>query len=71
MNPWAELPSAIRWPLSFLIPLLAVLTLTPVAGRAARRLGLVDHSGSAGHKTHDEATPYLGGLALGGGLLVI
>ena len=71
MNPWAELPFAVRWPLSFLIPLLAVLTLTPVAARAARRLGLVDDPGSAGHKTHDETTPYLGGLALGGGLLVI
>ena len=71
MNPWADLPSAVRWPLSFVVPLLAVLTLTPVAGRAARHLGLVDDPGAAGHKTHDAATPYLGGLALGGGLLVI
>ena len=71
MNPWADLPSAVRWPLSFVVPLLAVLTLTPVAGRAALHLGLIDDPGAAGHKTHDAATPYLGGLALGGGLLVI
>ena len=71
MNPWADLPSAVRWPLSFVVPLLAALVLTPVAGRAARRLGLIDDPDTAGHKTHDEATPYLGGLALGAGLLVI
>ena len=71
MNPWADLPSAIRWPLSFGIPLLAALVLTPVAGRAAHRIGVLDHPAAAGHKTHGEATPYLGGLALGAALLVI
>lgn len=71
MNPWADLPSAVRWPLSFVIPFLAALALTPVAGRVARRLGVLDSPADASHKTHTDATPYLGGLALGAGLLVI
>jgi UDP-GlcNAc:undecaprenyl-phosphate GlcNAc-1-phosphate transferase len=71
VNPWADLPSAIRWPLSFAIPLLAALAVTPLAGRAAHRLGVLDHPADASHKSHAEATPYLGGLALGAGLLVI
>jgi UDP-GlcNAc:undecaprenyl-phosphate/decaprenyl-phosphate GlcNAc-1-phosphate transferase len=71
VNPWADLPSAIRWPLSFAIPLVAALLLTPVAGRAAHRLGLIDDPSVAGHKTHGDVVPYLGGLALGSGLLLL
>jgi UDP-GlcNAc:undecaprenyl-phosphate GlcNAc-1-phosphate transferase len=71
VNPWAELPSAVRWPLSFAVPLAAALALTPIAGRAAHRLGVMDHPGDASHKTHDDAVPYLGGLALGAGMLVV
>ncbi len=71
MNLWADLPSAIRWPVSFLAPLLAALALTPLAARAAVRLGVMDEPAAAGHKTHGEATPYLGGLGLGAGLLLI
>ena len=71
MNPWADLPSAIRWPLSFAIPLVAALVLTPVAARLAHRLGVMDDPGAADHKSHVDAVPYLGGLALGSGLLLI
>jgi UDP-GlcNAc:undecaprenyl-phosphate GlcNAc-1-phosphate transferase len=71
VNPWADLPSAVRWPLSFVIPLLAALALTPVAGRVARRLGVLDSPADASHKTHTDATPYLGGLALGAAVLVV
>jgi UDP-GlcNAc:undecaprenyl-phosphate GlcNAc-1-phosphate transferase len=71
VNPWADLPSAVRWPLSFAIPFVAALVLTPIAGRVARRLGVMDHPGDASHKTHADATPYLGGLSLGAGMLVI
>jgi UDP-GlcNAc:undecaprenyl-phosphate GlcNAc-1-phosphate transferase len=71
VNPWADLPSAVRWPLSFVIPFLAALALTPVAGHTARRLGVLDRPADASHKTHTDATPYLGGLALGAGVLVI
>ena len=38
------------------------LLLTPLAVRLARRHGLLDHPG--GHKSHDEAVPYLGGAAI-------
>jgi len=69
VNAWGDLPAAIRYPLAFLIPLLATLILTPVASRAAHRYGVMDRPG--GHKTHREATPYLGGLAVAAGLLVI
>ena len=71
MNLWADLPTAIRWPLSFAIPLVAVLVLTPAAGRAAHRLGVLDDPGAALHKAHGDVVPYLGGLALGSGLLLI
>jgi len=71
VNPWADLPSAVRWPLSFFIPFLAALVLTPVAGRVARRLGVLDSPGDASHKTHTDATPYLGGLALGAAVLLV
>ena len=69
MNAWGDLPAAIRYPLAFVIPALATLFLTPVAGRAAHRFGVLDRPG--GHKTHREATPYLGGLAVAAGLLVV
>ena len=69
MNAWGDVPAAIRYPLAFLVPALATLLLTPVAGRAAHRFGVLDRPG--GHKTHREATPYLGGLAVAAGLLVV
>lgn len=48
--------------------LLVALLLTPVARRVAIRFGLLDQP--APHKVHQRATPYLGGLAIGGALLV-
>ena len=69
VNAWGDVPAAIRYPLAFLVPAIATLLLTPVAGRAAHRFGVLDRPG--GHKTHREATPYLGGLAVAAGLLVI
>jgi cytochrome oxidase assembly protein ShyY1 len=70
VNPWADLPSAIRWPLSFAVPFAAALVLTPLAGRAARRLGELDHPSGASHKTHADATPNLGGYPIGGVTLI-
>jgi UDP-GlcNAc:undecaprenyl-phosphate GlcNAc-1-phosphate transferase len=58
-----------RYGLAFAVPLLATVVLTPFAGRLAHRFGVLDHPG--GHKTHHEATPYLGGLAVGAGLLLV
>jgi UDP-GlcNAc:undecaprenyl-phosphate GlcNAc-1-phosphate transferase len=69
VNAWGDLPAAIRYPLAFVIPALATLFLTPVASAAAHRFGVLDRPG--GHKTHREATPYLGGLAVAAGLLVV
>ncbi|MEX2459396.1 MAG: MraY family glycosyltransferase [Actinomycetota bacterium] len=41
---------------------------TPLARRLALRVGLVDHP--ADHKHHQVATPYLGGLAIAGAVLL-
>ena len=57
-----------RYVLAFCLPLFAALSLTPFAGRLAYRLGILDHPRE--HKIHQEVTPYLGGLAVAGGLLV-
>ncbi|MDQ3877370.1 MAG: undecaprenyl/decaprenyl-phosphate alpha-N-acetylglucosaminyl 1-phosphate transferase [Actinomycetota bacterium] len=49
--------------------------LTPLTSAVARRLGILDHP-MGGHKSHDAPTPYLGGVAIfgavvmGGGLLL-
>lgn len=69
MNPLVELPSAVRYPLAFLLPLVATLLLTPVAAKMAHRFGILDHP--EGHKAHPEPTPYLGGVAVIAGMLVV
>ncbi len=58
-----------RYLLAFALPFLATLLLTPVAGRLARRFGIIDHP--APHKAHAIATPYLGGAAVAVGLLLV
>ena len=64
-----ELPDAVRYGLAFAVPFLVTLLATPLAARAAVRLGFVDHP--APHKTHVDSTPYLGGAALAAGLGVV
>ena len=64
-----ELPDAVRYGLAFAVPFLVTLLATPVAARAAVRLGFVDLPGP--HKTHVDPTPYLGGAALAAGLGVV
>ena len=59
----------VRYVLSFLVPLVAALLLTPWAGRLARRTGILDRP--AENKVHLEARPYLGGLAVAGGLVLV
>jgi UDP-GlcNAc:undecaprenyl-phosphate GlcNAc-1-phosphate transferase len=70
---WQTLPDAVRYPISFLVPLGATLLLTPLAARLAHRYDVIDRPDLAGaeHKTHSIATPYLGGLAVGAGLAVV
>ena len=63
MNP------ALRYALAFLVPLVVALLLTPVAGRLAHRLGILDHPSE--QKFHRDPTPYLGGVALAAGLVAI
>lgn len=54
--------------LAFLVALAAALALTPLAIWVARRTRFYDHP--AGYKGHDAPTPYLGGIAVIGGLLL-
>lgn len=54
--------------LAFLVALGATLLLTPLAIRVARRTGFYDHP--VGYKGHGNPTPYLGGTAVIGGMLV-
>jgi UDP-GlcNAc:undecaprenyl-phosphate GlcNAc-1-phosphate transferase len=58
-----------RYLFAFLVPLVAALAVTPVAGRIARRAGIMDHPQP--HKFHLQATPYLGGLAVGVALVAV
>ena len=60
---------ALRYALAFLVPFVVALLLTPVAGRLAHRLGILDHPSE--HKFHRDPTPYLGGVALAAGLVAI
>ena len=66
---WGTVPAWLRYLIAFLIPLVATLILTPMAGRLAGRFDVMDRPG--GHKTHMGATPYLGGVAVAGGLLLV
>ena len=61
----------IRYLLSFTLPLVAALALTPWVGKLAHRIGLLDRPGAGSHKTHVQVTPYLGGLAVAGGLVIV
>ena len=54
---------------SFSAALALTMVLTPLAARLATRFGMLDHPSV--HKAHRRPTPYLGGLALAGGLVLI
>lgn len=54
---------------SFLLPLVATFLVTPVAARLAHRYEILDHPQD--HKHHETATPYLGGVAVAAGLVLI
>src|SRR5512133_33140 len=58
-----------RYLIAFGVPLLGALVLTPLMARIARRSGMLDapHAG----RFHSTATPYLGGIAIAGGLLLV
>ena len=55
--------------LAFIVSLLASLTLTPLAARLARRLGVIDRPGPT--KFHRQPTPYLGGVAVAASLFLV
>lgn len=54
---------------AFGVSLVVTLLATPIAARAAVRLDVLDRPG--GHKAHLAATPYLGGVAVAGGLVLV
>src|SRR4029453_994311 len=58
-----------RYLLALGVPFLGALVLTPFMARIARRTGMLDapHAG----RFHAIATPYLGGIAIAGGLLLV
>ncbi len=58
--------NALRYALSFGVPLLVSAAATPFAGHLARRLGILDHPEQM--KFHHRSTPYLGGVAVAAGL---
>lgn len=60
--------SGVRYALAFVVPLAVTLLLTPVAGRIATRTGLVAQPRE--NRFHRSATPFLGGIAVAGGLLL-
>jgi UDP-GlcNAc:undecaprenyl-phosphate GlcNAc-1-phosphate transferase len=64
-----DLPRFVLYGLAFLVPLLGAMLLTPVVARLAFKYRLLDHPGD--HKMHRRATPYLGGLAVGGGMMLV
>lgn len=53
---------------AFLVAGAVSVTLTPLAGRFARRVGAVDHPKD--RSLHERATPFMGGLAILAGVLV-
>lgn len=55
--------------LAFLVPLVATLLLTPLPAALAMRLGMLDLPSAQKH--HSQSTPYLGGLAVAGGLATV
>ena len=62
------MPTDLRLLFAFALAAGATVLLTPVAIWLARRTGFMDHP--QGYKGHRAATPYLGGLALGGGIVI-
>ena len=64
--PWLQRRSTA---LAFFVSLVLAYSVTPIAARLAGRWSFIDTP--SGHSTHTEATPVLGGLALGMGFLVI
>jgi UDP-GlcNAc:undecaprenyl-phosphate GlcNAc-1-phosphate transferase len=59
----------LRYALAFGIPFLAVLVVTPAAGRLAHRMNIIDHPKQ--DRFHRIPTPYLGGLAIAVGLVAV
>ncbi|MEX2274169.1 MAG: MraY family glycosyltransferase [Actinomycetota bacterium] len=58
----------LRYVLAFGVTFLGALLLTPVAGRVAHRTGTISHPRD--DRFNSQAIPYLGGLAIAGGLVI-
>ena len=60
---------ALLYGAAFCVPFVATLGFTPIAGRVARRLGILDVPQQ--NKFHRQATPYLGGVAVAVGVVLV
>jgi UDP-GlcNAc:undecaprenyl-phosphate GlcNAc-1-phosphate transferase len=63
------LPPVTLYGIAFTSALVVALALTPLAARLALRFGVLDHPSPS--KTHLQATPYLGGLAMAIAVLIV
>jgi UDP-GlcNAc:undecaprenyl-phosphate GlcNAc-1-phosphate transferase len=63
------LPPVVLYAISFTGALVVALALTPLAAKLALRFGVLDRP--APSKTHLEATPYLGGLAMAMAVIIV
>jgi UDP-GlcNAc:undecaprenyl-phosphate GlcNAc-1-phosphate transferase len=61
--------NGLRYVLAFGVALLGAAAFTPIAARFARRTGVVDPPRTG--RFHSRTTPYLGGLAIAGGVLLV
>jgi UDP-GlcNAc:undecaprenyl-phosphate GlcNAc-1-phosphate transferase len=59
----------VRYALAFAVPFAVTWATTPAVARVATRVGLVDHPTEGRH--HKSPTPYLGGLAVAAGFVLI
>ena len=62
---------SLRYLLAFAVPLTVAAALTPLAARVARRAGIMAHPRADRFRSGGAPTPYLGGVAVAAGVLLV